>query len=367
MKKISGRQLWTLSAATALLLGSTISPVYGEDVSWQDGIDQTYNQTALNSQTINVDGQYSDATPELPSAEDIRDNAVQEAEINNARAVAKKIKSYKIPKKQINNIRDREGEKIQKRLSEVFGGGGTTTKTVSSSNANTVVAPAPAAPAPTFANQVKILPTIGTANIQGDGFDLETGFLGGLSAEATVHPNITVGIGFNYSKMEITDVANYYGSYNSGYNYNNWYTNQFGNGRTIDYRQMGVELNTKFFPVAHTRVRPYLGAVLGFNRLSMEYQNGGTYYNNYNQVNYGDEQYSTSYLSGGLLLGSELSITSNVGINLEARYTLGLTTAYVGDSTTYVQNGDQDRLTRLGTAIEESTTLSINGGVIISF
>jgi outer membrane protein W len=368
MKIVNRRQLWTVSAATALLLGSTISPVFGEDVSWQDGIDQTYNQTALNSQTINIDGQFAEAAaPEAPSAEEIRDNAVNEAEINNARAVAKKIKTYRIPKKQVNEIRDREGEKIQKRLAEVFGGGTTSTSTAKTTAV--VAAPAPvSAPAPTFANQVKILPTVGIANIQGDGFDLESNFLGGISAEATVHPHITVGIGFNYSKMEITDIgSNYNGNYNTGYNYNNWYTNQFGAGRTINYRQMGLEISSKFFPVENSRVRPYLGAVVGYNRLNMDYEDGGAYYNNYNQTAYGEEEYSTSYISGGVLLGSEMSITSNVGINLEARYTMGLTSAYVGDSTSYVKNGDQDRLNRLGTAIEDASSLTINGGVIISF
>ncbi|MBT3234377.1 MAG: outer membrane beta-barrel protein [Bdellovibrionales bacterium] len=370
MKMINGRQLWTVSAATALLLGSTISPIYGEDVSWQDGIDQTYNQSALNSPTINVDGQYAETTaPEPPSSEEIRDNAVQEAEINNARVVAKKIKNYRIPKKQVNQIRDREGEKIQKRLEEVFGGSGTTTAPSNTTAAAAVTtAPAPAAPAPFFANQVKIMPSMGIANIQGDGFDLESNFSGGVVAEATVFPHVTVGVGFNYSSMEITDIgSSFNGNYNSGYNYNNWYTNQFGAGRTIDYRQLGVEISSKFFPIENSRVRPYAGLVIGFNRLSMEYQDSGAFYNNYNQTSYGDEEYATSYLSGGILIGSELSITSNIGINLEARYTLGLTTAYVGDSTTYVQNGDQDRLTRLGSAIEEASTLAINGGLFISF
>jgi opacity protein-like surface antigen len=142
---------------------------------------------------------------------------------------------------------------------------------------------------------------------------------------------------------------------------NQGYNNAFGpQGREIQYRSMGLDIYGKFFVTSGERFRPYVGAGLAYNRASMKYNDNNPYYDEMNSFYYGTEEYNTTFLSGQLMLGTEIMITRTIGLNLEGAYSTGL-----GEnlSSRAARNGvnspDQTRLRDLGEEIINSNALSM--------
>jgi outer membrane protein W len=175
-----------------------------------------------------------------------------------------------------------------------------------------------------------------------------------------------MGVGFNFNQLKTNDFANNLGYMNSPY-----YTNAFGSGREIQYRSMGLEFYGKFFLTSSERFRPYLGAGLGYNRANLKYsENKSAFDPNYfgNAYSYGNEDFTSSFISGSLMIGSEVMITRNFGLNIEGGYSTGL-----GDtlSSKAAKNGgtspDQTRLRDLGKEIINANALSIFAGAVVAF
>lgn len=212
--------------------------------------------------------------------------------------------------------------------------------------------------------EIKLLPFAGATSYNGKVEQLESEIAAGLRLESNITPRFSMGIGFNYAGLKTKDFAN-----NRGY-MNNYYNSVYGQGREIQYKQMGFDFYGKFFLTQSVRFRPYLGAGLGYNRASLKYndnQQGYDYTTPYG-YSYGSENYNTSYMSGNLMLGSEILVTESFGINLEAQYSTGL-----GDSMSSksAKNGgtspDQRRLRDLGDEIINSNALSIFAGAVVKF
>lgn len=210
---------------------------------------------------------------------------------------------------------------------------------------------------------IKLLPFAGATSYNGEIEQLETEISAGLRLESNITTRFSMGIGFNFNQLKTNDFANNYGYMNSPY-----YTNAFGTGREIQYRSMGLDLYGKFFITSSERFRPYLGAGLGYNRASMKYNDERTAYDPTLAYNYGSEDYNTSFVSGSLMLGSEIMITRTFGINIEGAYSSGL-----GDSLSSksAKNGgtspDQARLKELGKEIINANALSIFAGAVVNF
>jgi outer membrane protein W len=218
--------------------------------------------------------------------------------------------------------------------------------------------------------EIKFLPYVGATSYKGEAEDLESKYSAGARLESNINSRFSMGVGFSYTAMSTTDFGNGQNYMNSGY-YNN-----FGqNGREIDFNAMGFDIYGKFFITNNERFRPYVGAGLGYSRAKMKYKDndsyndyGGGYYNNYQTSQYGSEEYSTSFATGQLMLGSEIKINHNIGFNIEAQYATALSDSFSSKSSkNAVTSPDQKRLNDLGKDILSANMLSIFAGVVVNF
>lgn len=290
-------------------------------------------------------------------------------------------KNEELVRKKIEDVRMKEEMRMTKRLANAFNAGmgnlDNNNDEVKTTQAAPVVAalpPAPAvvtAPAPVvepapdynFAG-TKVIPNAGLLMIKGDKIDFESKFNGGIMVESMVLPRLSFGLGFNYATLDLVDLdGNTYNSY--GQYYNNGYYNTYGQGRELSYKHMNVELNSKLFLAQDTRIRPYVGVGLGFNKTKLQYDNNTTY--TYTNSQFGNEEYNSTYASGLGMIGAEAIFSKNVGMNVEFKYARGFTNMQEDSALSASSSPDQAKLDRIGQAIEESNFMSINAGLIVSF
>jgi hypothetical protein len=338
----------------------------------------------LNSEQINIEGQWQKPVVEK-SSEEIIEEAANKAEINNAKMIANKIKKIKIPSKQMEKIRKKQAKTLSAKIANLFGG---EEDSVSTSSSGTLKANLPQQQVASnyTQNKIKIIPAGGMTMIEGEGISLESKISTGIAIEANVHPRFSVGMAFNYNNMDLVDIDDnmYNGYMNNGFINNGYgYGNQVTQGRELSYNQFNVDLNSKFFLTVGTMIRPYVGLGLGFNRSVLKYKNQGqnnqynaygmntlnTYNYNYNnQQLLGEEEYTTNFVSASAMVGSEVMFSKNVGVNVELKYTKGLTGGLgTKAAVPAIQSMDQQKLEKIGSSIEESHFASINAGLVVSF
>jgi hypothetical protein len=220
-----------------------------------------------------------------------------------------------------------------------------------------------AAPTGGAFDAIKLLPYAGATTFNGRVEQLETELSAGLRLESNISARMSIGVGFKYNQLKTNDFANNLGYMNQGY------TGFYGlKGREIQYRDMGLDMYGKFFITNGARFRPYLGAGLGYNRATMKYNDNNPYFDVLNSYSYGSEEYNTSFVSGQMMLGSEIIISRGFGINLEAQYSTGLSNSLSSKSARNSGTSpDQSRLRELGDEIINSNALSIFAGAVITF
>ena len=210
---------------------------------------------------------------------------------------------------------------------------------------------------------IKLLPYAGATSFNGEVEQLETELSAGLRLESNITTRFSMGIGFKFDQLKTNDFAN-----GSNYMTPNYYGMYGTQGREIQYRAMGLDIYGKFFITNGERFRPYLGAGIGYNRATLKYNDNDPYYDQMNAWNFGSEEYNTSFVTGQLMIGSEVMITRMFGLNIEAAYSTGL-----GDSLSSksAKNGgtspDQARLRDLGEEIINANALSIFAGAVVNF
>jgi Outer membrane protein beta-barrel domain len=210
---------------------------------------------------------------------------------------------------------------------------------------------------------IKLLPYAGGTTYNGEIEQLETELSAGLRLESNLNSRFSVGIGFNYNQLKTNDFAN-----NFGYMSSPFYTNAFGQGREIQHRSMGFDLYGKFFITSSERFRPYIGAGLGYSRANLKYSDDNSAFDPNFAYYYGSEDYNTSFVSGTLMLGSEIMITNGFGINIEGAYSTGLGDSLSSKSAkSAMTSPDQARLKELGEEIINSNALSIFAGAVVKF
>lgn len=233
------------------------------------------------------------------------------------------------------------------------------------SQAAPVVSTAEVSPVATGApfEVIKLLPYFGATSYSGKKEQLESEIAAGLRLEANVTTRFTMGVGFNYSQFKTEDFAN-----QQNYMYSYDYQNNFGKGREIQYNSMGIDFYGKFFITQGERFRPYLGAGLGYSRARMKYNDNQNFYDYNYYSNYGDEEFTTNFVNGQLMLGTEIMVTQGFGINIEAQYATGLGDSLSSNSKKNTANNlDQARLNDLGDEIINSNMLSIFAGAVVNF
>jgi hypothetical protein len=245
------------------------------------------------------------------------------------------------------------------------------------------VAPAPVAPAPIIETRIievpapapvverkasKIIPAIGTSSVKSDRIDLGSNLNIGVALETNVLPQVSVGFGIGYTTFDITDVANDFsnnGGINNGGYYNPGYYNVYGAGRKMTNKKLTIEAGGKFFFTEDSRLKPYLGAAISFNRSTLKYENTNSY--STGGVNFGDEGYSSTAMAGTARLGAEIDLNETVGFNIDLAYTKNITSGISKNANTLNTNPDQFRLENVTKEIEEGDTTSIQAGVVIRF
>jgi opacity protein-like surface antigen len=209
--------------------------------------------------------------------------------------------------------------------------------------------------------EIKLMPYVGVTNFQGKAERLETSFAGGLRVESNINSRLSMGVGVNYGRFETQDFANTY----LGQPYYPQYSNTFGQGRQIDYSNVGVDFYAKFFLTRGERFRPYLGAGLGYNRMTLAYRDNNSFSNF--GYNFGREELTNTYATGLLMAGSEIRVTKSVGFNLELNYSRGFGAGNANTGVNPFNAPDQQRLQRLSDEIIESNALSIFAGMVVTF
>lgn len=322
-------------------------------------------ESVLSSEQIDIDGSFN--APKQETAADRMAKLRKKLEERNENMVSKKIEDMRL----------QEEQKLAKKLQKAFNAQAMAIDSVGTAQA-APVKKVVAAPLPVVKKEEKknkVIPSAGLMTISGeDGLELESSANINLAVENQITPRLSVGLSVGYTKMGITDVANQYSGtpyYSSStvYNpyYNTGYYNTYGQGREMSYSRMGIEVNSKFFMSVESTIRPYLGLGLGYNRHSLAYENNQQY--NYGTVVLGNEDFSSSYVAGSVVAGSEIHFTDTIGATLEFKYQKGLGDSFntkSASSSSYV-NPDQVRLENVGTAIENANNMSLNAGILIKF
>ncbi|MBT6324382.1 MAG: hypothetical protein HOJ35_00275 [Bdellovibrionales bacterium] len=334
--------------------------------------DDLLDETAdiLNSEQIDIDGQFE-----------------RETQADKLAKMRKKLEKQNenMVQKKIEDIRVREEQKLTTKLQNAFNG---------NSIVNDSVAVQQSAPMKSTQKveekkntDIKISPSFGLTSMMGEGLELESKITAGLSIETMVSKRFSVGLGINYTSVEMTDIAsdnytynsfyNYWSPYTSNYNYNSLYNsfynqnyyNSYGtSGRTMEYTNFGLDLNTKFFIIVEKRLRPYIGLGVSYNRASVNYleNNNSSYQWQGNSL--GDEGYTTSFMGASASVGTEVVFTDNVGLNLDVKYSRALTSGFDNSTEfTFNYNPEQERLEKVSNAINGSDIFVMSAGMMFSF
>jgi opacity protein-like surface antigen len=226
------------------------------------------------------------------------------------------------------------------------------------------------APAPKDPAAIKVLPYMGLTTFNGERENLEAEIATGVRVESDVSERFSIGMGLNYTTMKTTDFGSRNNYFTPGFNsvYNNYY-----NGREISYKNLQVDIYSKFFITKGERFRPYIGGGVAYNRTTMEYTDNRSlnpFSYGYGAYGYqfGEEELTTSNLTAQIQAGTEVVFTDNIGLNLELQYTRGLGSGF------NTENGmnafyapDQQRLEDLNNEIREANILSVFAGLLVLF
>ena len=314
----------------------------------------------LNSEQINIDGSLQ---MEEKTSSEILEEARKKNEMQNVKRIAKQIEKIKLPERQVKKITDKEAQKLTDRINGLFGEEEAEEKkdAVSNQMAAPVMQAAPVTPiiiereVPVVAppkkveNNIKMTPYFGMINILGDYIDFESKLSAGLTLESAVGKRFSVGAGFNYSTLDIKDIS-------PAYQY------IYPNGRELTYQHYRFDVQSKLFLTVESRVRPFLGLGLSYNRANLQFEDEGVYAD---ASPYGGEEFNSNYIAASGFLGTEIAFNDNVGLNLEVRYTKGLSNNFNVESLS--QTTDQAVLDRLGKDIQKADFYSVNAGLQVAF
>ncbi len=207
---------------------------------------------------------------------------------------------------------------------------------------------------------LKVLPYLGYTALQSENENLEASISTGIRVEADITSRLSIGMGFNYTSLQTLDGGNQFSNF-----YNPTYYDTYGfGGREIEYKNYNFDIAGKFFLTTTNRLRPYIGAGLGFNRTNMKYADTTSY--SFGNSQFGNEELVTSSLNMQLLLGSEITVTSSIGFNLEFGYKKGFGRTFNTDSSNAVTI-DQQRLVNLNDELAEANIFSVNAGMVVYF
>jgi outer membrane protein W len=352
----------SLFLASAVIAGIHSGSVRAQD-DMLDSADDILNGDALQMDDINLEGK-------LSPSEKLRQRREKLEERNRL-----------MMEKKVEDIRVKQEIALTNKLQDAFG------KSLNNLNEDKVqvVQAAPVAPQPVIAAPVavvetriveekvepikeekksKVIPYLGTQSIKGDKIDFESKLNIGVNLETMVMSQLSVGLGIGYTTLDITDVANNF--VNNSSVYNPTYYNSFGTGRKMSSSKLAIEANSKFFLTVESKIKPYVGAGVSYNRSNLKYEDAGNGFSS-NGVNFGNEGFSSTALGASAKLGAEVDFNESVGLNVDLSFTKSLSSGIASDANATTNNSDQVRLQNITKSMEESDTTAIQAGLVVRF
>lgn len=222
-----------------------------------------------------------------------------------------------------------------------------------------------------FADKLKIIPYIGMNTFNGDNLDnVESDTALGVRVESSIWDRFSAGLGLMYYSTNFTHFP--YRDFRSF---------------EVDMKTLGIDLYGRFNFFKHSRFTPYLGAGVGYRRMTLNANNNTAYslsgpgYGYGNPYSYGSPYaygyqnqggqatYESNHLVGSVNAGAEYSFTSAFGMFAEFGYTHGLTSFGGSDNTDqgFFFNPTENELKRLNERFAKAGVFTIIGGLTISF
>jgi outer membrane protein W len=354
----------SLFLASAVIAGLNVSPLKAQD-DMLDSADDALSGDALQMEDINLEGK-------LSPSERLRQRR-EKLEERNKIMVEKKIE----------DIRVKQEIALTNKLQDAFG------KSLNNINEDKVqtvqaapvapVAPQPVvAPAPVVETKIvevkeeklpeikksKVTPYLGSQSIKGDRIDWESKMNIGVNLETMIMPQVSVALGVGYTTLDVTDTANDFVNNNS--QYGTTYNSVFGTGRKMSSSKTSIEANSKYFLTVESKIKPFVGAGLLYNRSNLKYDDAGNGYN-YNGVNFGNEGFSSTAMSASAKLGAEVDFSETVAFNIDLSFAKTLSSGISSTANTTNNNPDQVRLQNINKSVEESDITSIQAGLVVRF
>ena len=216
----------------------------------------------------------------------------------------------------------------------------------------------------------KIIPSFGVQQYNGEGIDsFESNMNVNLAVENMITPNLGLGVNVGYSTMDITTRNNF----NNGFGIQT-------DGDEIAQKNLNIGLTGKFFISTDSRIKPFLGAGVGYNRMTLEFEKRAqnftsTTYNpygyNYNTNQSTNTSVSASNVNASGMVGAEVDFTPNFGMVVDFKYTKALTSGFEENnsaSNSFNQSDlDKAALKNMGNQLEESDIAALNFGFLIKF
>ncbi len=344
--------------------------------------DQVVNNGVINNEVLNVDGYVAPAPATDQELEQIRGELHRQKTAIDVNK--KKSKGYQELERTTENLAnvtedyldDRKRAKsgidaYNKKIDCMMNGGRDCP--VKKDEVKTVqaapVAPVVVAEAPRdlMMNPIKIMPKIGATTYVTENTTLESTFDISLDAESDIGNHFAFGMTVGYSNLTSRNVDQASGFGFGNFPYQNAYNNQFNNSR--EYERTNLELGAygKFYFTNGYRFRPYVGAGVSYNKSSIKFtQNNQFSFSP--QANFGNEEISNSYVSGKLIVGTDIVFTKTVGMNLSFGYSKAMGDGFSQSQGVATMNyPDQQRLNELNNNIMQSSALSLGAGLLISF
>ncbi len=340
-----------LNALGLVLFAGLAAQVIGPQASAFDPLLDDARRS-LNSPQIDIDGRYSQPRPQL-------DKKRRELEQQNEQMVQQRIE----------DIRVRQEQELAKNLQEAFTRG---MQMGGDAVSTTQAAPQVQAPVPTQTiEDNRIITGFGVTNASGDFIDFESKIDARLEFETQLNHRFAVGVGVGYLTMDIRDMNPNNQSYQNMANfYRPWGYNSFyqQHGREMDYKELNIDLNGKFYVVPHSKIRPFVGLGLGYKRSSLRYANDNMNYNTFSpyqaQVS-GEEKYGANYVTARASMGTDINFTSMIGARLHLTYSKGLTSGESGAE--FTQSLGEYYLRNVGKNLANADFFGLGAGLIINF
>ncbi|MEE3077842.1 MAG: OmpW family outer membrane protein [Bdellovibrionota bacterium] len=194
--------------------------------------------------------------------------------------------------------------------------------------------------------------------------------------ETDVSSNFAVGMSVRYVSVEMQQNNNFQilNPYSTGYYGNGYYNgyNQYGVNNTgynnfnqnYKFNSFAFTVHSKYYFTKESRIRPYLGAGLNYNRGTMKNDDNQDNQQYYSVYGIQTRDVSVNNLGASVLAGGEVMFNDMFAFDLYVQYDRSFTSSVEDE---FNDTTNETILKNLARDLEESNVFSINAGVSFFF